>query len=284
MIGVRHYGINMLRKLSVISASVIMCSCGILPGMQNLDSGKIQVVGVPERVEVHPVMIPITPSLIARQRASTYYYRVAPSDVLHVNVWEHPEFNILSTPSALATTTPGAQGAAGQAGYLVNASGRIYFPLVGYIHVAGKTVDQIRADITAGLKKYIPNPQVNVRVADYRGQKIYVIGEVKQPGFLPLNDQVLTVADALALTGGMDPNSADPRHIFVIRGTFARPEIFWLNAVTPDKFLLAENFSLYPKDILYVSSAPATRWNRALNQLLPTIQTVWYTKSVVRSS
>ena len=123
-----------------------------------------------------------------------------------------------------------------------------------------------------------------MRVADYRGQKIYVLGEVVKPGFLPITDQPLTIADALMLSGSLNPESADPRNIFVIRGSYLEPHIFWLNAKTPDRMLLAEHFSLQPKDILYVSSAPATRWNRVLNQLLPTVQTVWYTQAIVKNS
>lgn len=274
----------MLKKLTVISSTLFIYGCGVMPGMKNLDSSKMPKLQTPDHVSMNPILIPVTPTLIANQKIKMYVYKLAPSDVLQINVWEHPEFNILGTNNVFAATTPGAQGAAGQAGYMVNAEGKIYFPLIGYMQVAGKTVDQVRGEIAKGLKTYIPNPQVNVRVADYRGQKVYVIGEVKEPGFLPLNDQVLTVADALALAGGMDPNLADPRHIYVIRGPYTRPKIYWLNAATPDKLLLAEHVSLHPKDILYVSSAPATRWNRVLNQLLPTIQTIWYTKSVVNSN
>ena len=252
-----------------------------MPGMQNLETTQMRKLVVPERVEVHPTLIPITPSLIADQRVSTYFYRVAPADVLHINVWEHPEFNLVDTLPG-AATTPGIHGAAGQVGYLVNSSGRIYFPLIGYVDVADKTVDQIRADITHRLRKYVPNPQINVRVADFRGQKVYVLGEVAKTGFLPINDQQLTIADALALSGWLDPAAADPRYIYVIRGNFTCPQIFWLDAKTPDRLLLAERFSLQPRDVLYVSSAPATRWNRVLNQLLPTVQTVWFTKALVQ--
>lgn len=271
----------MLKMIGAISTTVALCSCSIMPGMQNLDTAQMRKFVVPERVEVHPTLIPITPSLIADQRVSTYFYRVAPADVLHINVWEHPEFNLIDTLPNV-TTAPGVHGAAGQVGYLVNSSGRIYFPLIGYVDVAEKTVDQIRADITVRLKKYVPNPQISVRVADFRGQKIYVLGEVSKTGFLPINDQQLTIADALALSGWIDPAAADPRYIYVIRGNFTCPQIFWLDAKTPDRLLLAERFSLQPRDILYVSSAPATRWNRVLNQLLPTVQTVWFTKSIVQ--
>lgn len=254
-----------------------------MPGLQNLNTAHMKRVPYPPRVKISPVLISITPTLLTEQRISIYRYKVAPSDVLNITVWEHPEFNLQATPTGPTATTPGLQGAAGQAGYLVNADGRIYFPLVGYLKVAHKTVDTIRDSITRRLKKYIPNPQVNVRVADFRGQKIYVIGEVKKPGLVPLNDQILTIADALALTGGIDQNYADPKHIYVIRGNIMEPCIYWLNAKTPDKLLLAEHFNLYPKDILYVSSAPATRWNRMLNQLLPTIEAIWYTKSITNT-
>ena len=236
---------------------------------------------VPERVEVHPTLIPITPSLIADQRVSTYYYRVAPADVLHINVWEHPEFSLGDGMSGSAGGV-GGHGAAGQGGYLVNSSGNIFFPLVGYIHVAGKTVDELRDLITRRLKKYVPNPQINVRVSDFRGQKVYVLGEVVKVGYLPINDQQLTIADALSLSGWLDSKTADPQYIYIIRGNYTDPKIFWLDAKTPDRLLLAERFSLQPRDILYISSAPITRLNRVLDQLLPIVQTVWFTKSVVQ--
>lgn len=272
----------MIRKISlIIGTGVFLCGCGIMPGMQNLNTTKMRKYVVPAPIAVKPTLIPVTPSLIADQRVSTYFYHVAPADVLHITVWEHPEFLIeMQTTTAMS---PGAQGAAGVPGYLVNANGDIYFPLVGYVHVANKTVDEIRADITRRLRKYVPNPQVNVRVSDFRGQKIYVLGEVAKTGFLPITDQKLTIADALALSGWLNPDSADPSFIYVIRGNYTHPVIFWLDAKTPDRLLLAERFSLQPRDILFVSSAPATRWNRVLNQLLPTIQTVWYTQAIVRS-
>lgn len=271
----------MLKKIGACSASFLLCSCNLMPGIQNLNTTQMKKYITPEPINVEPTLIPVTASLIADQHVNNYVYRVAPADVLHIMIWEHPEF--LLEESRITATTPGVQGAAGQPGYLVNANGAIYFPLIGYVQVANKTVDEIRTEISIRLRKYIPNPQVNVRVADFRGQKVYVLGEVNKNGFLPITDQRLTIADALALSGWLNPESADPSNIYVIRGDFTRPQIFWLDARTPDRLLLAERFSLLPRDILYVSSAPATRWNRVLSQLLPTIQTVWYTQAIVNS-
>lgn len=273
----------MLRKINVITASLMLCQCGIMPGMQNLNTSQMHQYVAQEKVQINPTLIPITPVLISDQRVSTYFYHVAPADVLHITVWEHPEF-LMETSISGGSLAPSLQGAAGLPGYLVNANGQIYFPLIGYIAVADKTMDEIRLEITKRLKKFVPNPQVNVRVSDFRGQKIYVLGEVSKSGFLPITDQKLTIADALALSGWLNADSADPRNIFVIRGDYTQPRIFWLDAKTPDRLLLAEHFSMQPRDILYVSSAPATRWNRVLNQLLPTVQTIWYTQAIVNSS
>ncbi len=283
MNGIRGYGINMLKEIGIIGSTVGLCSCNIMPGMQNLNTTQMRKVMVPERIEVHPTLIPITPSLIADQHVSTYYYHVAPSDVLQITVWEHPEFQMEGQVANLASGAD-VHGGAGSSGYLVNSSGRIYFPLVGYIQVAGKTVDEIRVNITGRLKKYVPNPQVNVRVSDFRGQKVYVLGEVTKTGFLAINDQQLTIADALSMSGWINPTTADPSFIYVIRGDYTCPQIFWLDAKTPDKLLLAERFSLQPKDILYVSSAPIANLNRALNQFLPIVQSVWFTKNLISNS
>ena len=272
----------MLKRIGLLSATIMLTNCGLLPGMQNLETGQMRKSIVPEKIHVQPTLIPITPSLIADQRVSTYYYHVAPPDMLSINVWEHPEFDFLVSPMSTITTTNGASGTTGQqSGYLVNPKGQIYFPLVGYITVGGKTTDKIRAELTKKLQKYVPNPQIYVRVSQYRGQKVYVLGEVMKPGLLSINDEQLTIADALALSGGINPDTANPTFIYVIRGDYTKPLIFWLNAKTPDKMLIAERFSLKPKDILYVSSAPLTRWNRFLSLLLPSLQPVLITQAVV---
>ncbi|MDP3705988.1 MAG: polysaccharide biosynthesis/export family protein [Legionellaceae bacterium] len=275
----------MLKKislLSLLSTAIMLTSCGLLPGMQNLETGQMRKSIVPEKIHVQPTLIPITPSLIADQRVSRYYYHVAPPDVLSINVWEHPEFDFLVSPISTITTTNGASGTTGQqSGYLVNPNGQIYFPLVGYITVGGKTTDKIREELTSKLQKYVPNPQIYVRVSQYRGQKVYVLGEVTRPGLLPINDEQLTIADALAISGGINLETANPTYIYVIRGDYTKPLIFWLNAKTPDKMLIAERFSLKPKDILYVSSAPLTRWNRFLSLLIPSLQPVLITQAIV---
>jgi polysaccharide export outer membrane protein len=255
----------------------------MMPGIENPNTATMNKVAYPEQITITPTLIPITPPLIASLHTTKYIYHIAPADVLNITVWQHTEFTSQDYHINSNNGLPSTHGAPGQEGFLVNPDGYIYFPLVGSIHVANKTVDQVRAELTNKLKKYIKNPELNVRVADFRGRKVYVLGEVLKPGFVPLNDQPLSITDAIVFSGGLDPNAADSSHIYVIRGNIYRPDIYWLNAKTPETLLLAEHFNLNPGDILFISSAPATRWNRVLNQLLPTVQTVWYTKAIVNN-
>ena len=282
---VKKKSVNVLKFHFLLAASLNIVGCyapgSIFPGMQNINTYEMRKQIKKERFHVKPTLIPITPPLISDQRVNTYFYRVSASDVLHVYVWQHPEF-AMEVQTSVGSI--GTHGGSGTSGYLVDSNGRIFFPLIGYVHVAGKTLDEIRILVTQKLKKYIPNPQVNVRVAEFRGQRVYVLGEVNNKGFLPINDQQLSIAYALSLSGWIDAKYADPSNIYVIRGNYLNPEVFWLDARTPDKLLLAEHFSLQPNDILFVSSAPISRLNRTLDQLLPIVQTVWFTQSVIKQS
>jgi polysaccharide export outer membrane protein len=124
-------------------------------------------------------------------------YTIAPFDVLQVTVWAHPE---LTTP--VSQFRPPEEN-----GNLVGADGTIYYPYVGVLHVAGKTTAEVRALLTQALARQIPNPQVDVRIAAYRGKKVQVTGEVVTPSTMPLTDLPLRVQDAVALARGFTPDA-----------------------------------------------------------------------------
>lgn len=145
-------------------------------------------------------------------------YRVHAGDTLRVIVWDRPELNnpgfsslgasIVALGSAASTNSP-AESAGGNLdpiGRVVQADGTIYFPYVGKVKVAGETTDSIRRDLTARLDNVVRNPQLDVSVASFRSQKIYVSGEVKAPGAITLTDTPETVADAISGAGGYTEN------------------------------------------------------------------------------
>jgi polysaccharide export outer membrane protein len=102
---------------------------------------------------------------------------------------------------------------------------------------------------------------------------VYVMGEVNAPKAVqPTHNGRLTLGEALSQAGDMNPNSADAKSLYVIRqATSDKPEIFHLDARSPVSMLLANQFDLQSKDVVYVDNSGLVRASRVLNLLLPAI-------------
>ncbi len=107
-------------------------------------------------------------------------YTVKPGDILEVSVWKEEDL---------------------QREVLVRPDGRFSFPLTGDVVATGKTVEDLRAEITSSLQRFIPDLLVTVTVMEIRGNKIYIIGQVNKPGEFIMNPSV-DVMQALSMAGG----------------------------------------------------------------------------------
>lgn len=107
-------------------------------------------------------------------------YTVQPGDILEISVWKEEDL---------------------QREVLVRPDGRFSFPLVGDLDATGKTVSDLRDEISASLQKYIPDLVVTVTVKSILGNKIYVLGQVNNPGEFVVNPRV-DVMQALSMAGG----------------------------------------------------------------------------------
>ena len=291
-----------LIRMSLVCSCLSLAGCSV-PGTYFSTAGASR--GVSNGKETyHPVIVPINQKLFRQTAAFSrthpdnslwyapdYAYKVGPGDVLNVIVWDHPELSTPMSMTGAATQVAGiGQSRTGSnnsfstnsSGILVNASGNIYFPYAGKIHVGGMTVEQLRTMLTKRIRRYIRRPQISVRVTGFRSQLVYVIGAVNTPGSTPVTDRPLTILDAIANSGGITPTTADTSHIFVVRGSGMHPQLFLLNAKSPGNLLLAERFKLYPKDIVYVPTAGISNWNRFLSEILPTVQTAAYADTLLK--
>ncbi|CAG4891758.1 polysaccharide biosynthesis/export family protein [Paraburkholderia gardini] len=145
-------------------------------------------------------------------------------------------------------------------------------------------------DVAALLETGDPNQNVMLKdgdiidVPDRSNSRVFVLGEVTKPTSLPMNRGHLTLADALTGAGSLDLATGDPRSIYVIRGAdkSTTPDIFRLDMTQVDAMLLMTKFDLQPKDVVYVQVANSARFNRALAQVLPTLQTLFFTRELAR--
>jgi len=108
-------------------------------------------------------------------------------------------------------------------------------------------------------------------------QKVFVLGDVNKAGSIEINRYGLSLAEALSDVGGLNEQTANANGIFVMRHRPKNDEgiiadVYQLHAQNVVALVLADQFKLQPRDIVYVTTAPIARWNRLIQQLVPTLQ------------
>lgn len=123
-------------------------------------------------------------------------------------------------------------------------------------------------------------PNDIVHVARNDSAKVFVLGEVGTQQSLPIGRSDITLAEALSDAGGFAEATADASGVFVLRKAPANSgkvaEVYQLDADNAAALVLADQFTLQPRDIVYVTAAPIARWNRLIAQLLPTAQAIYF--------
>ncbi|ROO32512.1 hypothetical protein SAHL_04965 [Salinisphaera orenii YIM 95161] len=335
-----------------------------------------------EEIDYDPRVVSITPSLLKRQArerdnntltaeqqqitaapSTIENYTIGPGDVLKVIVFGQPD---LTNPTGSSGSSDGMQG------QLVSADGTIYFPYAGEVDAGGMTIQELRRELSQRLAGYIREPQVDVRVVQYRSQRVFISGDIVKPCTVPITDVTLTVlqaldqcdtlaskegggvgvqnvvlirngestpldlneiyssgkpiplrpgdrllvddsanrvfmvgefteqmalpystggmslSDAIADAGGVNLETADTSSIYVIRGfvseeegadggvqTKVRPTVFKLDASSVGGFLLANRFTLEPRDVVFAAPASLVNFNRALALITPSLDVLF---------
>ncbi len=111
-----------------------------------------------------------------------------------------------------------------------------------------------------------------LRITGRDQNQAYVMGEVNKPiAATPTTDGTLTLSDALSQAGFINQGTANARQLYVIREQNGKPQVYHLDSASPVSMLLANQFNLQPKDVVYVDNGPLVRFNRVLSLLLPAI-------------
>ena len=113
-----------------------------------------------------------------------------------------------------------------------------------------------------------------VHVAPNERRQAFIMGEVLQPQAIPLTNRPMSLTQALATVGGIQEARADGRGVYVIRNSEydGVVDVYQLDMSRAWALALGDQFVLEPRDVVYVSAAPITRWNRWVSNVLPSLQ------------
>ncbi|MDE6497062.1 MAG: polysaccharide biosynthesis/export family protein [Muribaculaceae bacterium] len=166
--------------------------------------------------------------------------------------------------------------------YIVSTDGDIQFPVLGKIHVAGMTVEDLQKLLTERISKDVEDPIVTVRIANF---EVVVGGEVKQPKKILVNRSRYSVLDALGDAGDLT-EYGERSSVMLVREENGKREYHRLNLNSAD-LLSSPYFYLQQNDYIYVEPNAVRQANSKYNQYnsfkISVISTIVSASSVVAS-
>ncbi len=191
---------------------------------------------------------PVFDSLQAPVKAPAL--RIQHDDLLAISLLSQTADPKVTAPFQ-AAATPGGGGAT-EPQYLVDVNGEVNMPLAGKIPVVGLTTQQARDTISDRLAKYLKNPIINVRLANFR---FSVLGDVNKAGTYSVNYERVTVLEALGQAGDLT-KYGNRENVLVIRQTDGQRRFGRINLHQRDVFN-SPYFYLEQGDIVYVEPLKA---------------------------
>ncbi|MGI9273271.1 MAG: polysaccharide biosynthesis/export family protein [Endozoicomonas sp.] len=363
--------VGKLASAVLLGSSLVLSGCALSPGARlspdNENQIDFELIDINEEmVNPEPVSRRDIAETVGFESDEQYEYLIGAHDVLSVRVWNNPDLTtgsgVTSSPfDARSTTIKDSNELIRERqqmtpeGVEVQADGAFFFPFAGMVQAQGKTVNQVREELTRKLSKYVRDPQVSVRVQEFNSQKAQIIGEVKFPRPLAITSKPLRVLEAIALAEGLKENAdkaeatlitsnqrtyidmaslldgdmsqnhilrdgdvvnidtnryrqivimgevnrpvampfdqrgmslndalvtasgisqmySNAKGVYVLRNRTesGKPVIYRLDMQNATGLLLADRFPLQARDVVYVDTAGISRWNRVINQMLPT--------------
>jgi polysaccharide export outer membrane protein len=148
----------------------------------------------------------------------------------------------------------------------VGPDGRITVQLIGEVEAAGRTPDQIAAEIEERIGRYKRGARVTVAVANAQSSAVTVLGEVRSPGRFSLL-KLTRVTEALGHVGG-PTNFASIGSIRVIRTRPSGTEVHPVDFSAIRRGDLTTNFALEGGDIVWVPPTLLARVGYVIQQIL----------------
>lgn len=187
-----------------------------------------------------------------------------PNDILNINVSAlDPKtvapFNLPVIPSNNSALS--MQGSLKLQTYLIDNQGHIEFPVIGTIKLGGLTRQEATQFLKNKISEYVNEPIINIRLINFT---ITVLGEVNSPGTFTIEDERVSLSEALGLAGDLTIYGRR-NNVFLIREQdgkkrFAKFDLTKISVVNSSNYYLEQN------DVIYVEPNSAKVRAASYNQ------------------
>jgi len=197
--------------------------------------------------------------------------KIMPDDILSIDIYNmNQRANILRNSDILSSKVSEDNQ------YIVSADGTIYLPLLQEIKVAGYTAKELSKEITQMYRRYLRQPYVKVRIKNH---KVFVLGEVKNAGVVPIEGNTISVIEAISRSGGLtDHASRDKIRVIAKEG-----DKYKIRTLNMSKFstLNMDNLILKNNSIVYVEPRSSKAIKVGVQDYLPILEVISRTASTL---
>lgn len=169
------------------------------------------------------------------------------------------QFNLSAGSNSSSSVGTGGQGI----GYTVDSAGDIVFPVLGEIHVAGMTREQVADYIRQELigRDLVKDPVV---IVQFMNLSVAVLGEVKSPGRVPIEKDKITILDAIADAGDLTIDG-ERTNVKIIRTEDAKESVYEVDLTDANSVYNSPVFYLQQDDVVYVTPNNKARRGSTVN-------------------
>jgi len=163
-------------------------------------------------------------------------------------------FNFPVNEAMRMTNNGYTQGNPVRRGYLIDENGNVSLPVIGEVHLAGKTRTEAVKMLEEIYNDYLQNPVVNIHIENY---KITVLGDVNRPGTYKIPNERITLLEAIGLAGDLKMSGVRS-NVLVIREHDGKKKEYRVDLTSKD-FLASDVYYLEQNDVVYIEPNNAAR-------------------------